>query len=411
MTTIDVNRRAFMLAGASALALPAAAQAVVTPEAFNGWVAAAEARALLEGVSDTSIRAARQGLMLNPSLIRPAGAQPESKRVGTYVKSLIAGDGPIALRKLGQFPRIRDIQAQLGVPASVLVAFWGRESGYGRDFGSLDVFSTLASLGAAQRGATDWTAEYVAALTMLDRRVRPRAQLTGSAAGALGHTQLMPTSYLTYGMDFDGDGRADVWTPSPLDALASAARHIQDTPTAEGAVPDGGNAWKRGQGWIEPVRLPPGFDLSAIEVEETKLTMAEWAGRGVRPTGGTSGSDIGLAASLAMPAGIGGPALLLMPNYDVFERYNPSRTYALGVGLLARHIEGRAPVVWPEETPLSLEDRQAAQRGLAALGFYGGPIDGDLGRGSRKALRAWQRSVGRTADGYLTPQIVALLRR
>ena len=406
-----MNRRHFLVAGAALLGAPACAQPVVTREAFDSWVAAAEASATLNGVSEASIKAARVGLAMNPGLIRPAGAQPESKRVGIYVKSLIGGDGPIALKKLAQFPRIRDIQTQLGVPASVLVAFWGRESGYGRDFGSLDVFSTLASLGAAQRGATDWTAEYVAALTILDRRVRPRAQLTGSAAGALGHTQLMPSSYLTYGMDFDGDGRADIWSPSPLDALASAARHIQDVPAADGPVPPVGKAWKRGQGWIEPARLPLGFDLTKVEVEETKLTLGEWAALGLRPTGGLAASDLGLSASLALPAGVNGPALLLLPNYDVFERYNPSRTYALGVGLLARHIEGRAPVAWPDETPLTLDDRQAAQRGLTALGFYSGPIDGDLGRGSRKAVRAWQKSVGRPADGYLTSDAVTLLRR
>ncbi len=110
-----------------------------------------------------------------------------------------------------------------------------------------------------------------------------------------------------------------------------------------------------------------------------------------------------------LPAGRNGPALLLLPNYDVFERYNPSRTYALGVGLLARHIEGSAPVAWPDEAPLTLAERQSAQRALQSLGLYGGPIDGDLGSGSRRAVRAWQRSKKRPADGYLTGEIVQTL--
>ena len=114
-------------------------------------------------------------------------------------------------------------------------------------------------------------------------------------------------------------------------------------------------------------------------------------------------------AKLALPAGAGGPALLLLPNYDVFERYNPSRTYALGVGLLARHVDGRAPVAWPDEAPLTLTERQSAQRALQGQGLYAGPIDGDLGSGSRRAIRKWQRDHGLSADGYLTSQIVQAL--
>jgi membrane-bound lytic murein transglycosylase B len=329
--------------------------------------------------------------------------------VGRYVTSLIGGDGARARAKRAENPRMADIEDRLGVPASVLTAFWGRESSYGADFGRLDVFSTLATMGTTGRGSTDWAGEYVAALTIVDRGMRSREALRGSAAGAMGHTQLMPSSYLKYGEDFDRDGRVDVWSTSPLDALASAARHIQDAPADGAPLPTDGRAWQRGRGWIVPVTLPPGFDVNQIEVEETAMASSGWAAIGVRPDEPWSSADRDLLARLALPAGKGGPALLLLPNYEVFERYNPSRTYALGVGLLARHIEGKPPVAWPDEKPLTLAERQSAQRALQAQGLYGGPIDGDLGSGSRRAVRAWQRQRGLSADGYLTSEIVQAL--
>ena len=402
-----MNRRAFLAASAAALASPAFAQ---TPEdAFNGFVAAVELKAQSAGISSPTIALARQGLAYNPSLARPAGADPESRRVGRYVTSLIAGEGQRARVKRAENPRLADIERDFGVPASVLTAFWGRESSYGADFGKLDVFSTLATMGTVGRGSTDWAGEYVAALTIVDRGLRAREALKGSGAGAMGHTQLMPSSYLKYGEDFDRDGRVDVWATSPLDALASAARHIQDAPTAGPPLPPEGRAWQRDRGWVVPVSLPPAFDLNQIDVEVTAMPSSGWAAIGVRPDEPWSTLDRDLPAKLALPAGKAGPAMLLLPNYDVFERYNPSRTYALGVGLLARHIDGKPALAWPEEKPLTLAERQSAQRALQDQGLYNGPIDGDLGSGSRRAVRAWQRQRGLSADGYLTSELVQAL--
>ena len=224
-----MNRRAFLAASAAAVAAPAFAQ---TPEdGFDAFVAAAEKRAADANISGPTIALARQGLAFNPSLVKPAGADPEARRVGRYVTSLINGDGQRARAKRADNPRMADIEDRFGVPASVLTAFWGRESSYGADFGRLDVFSTLATMGTTGRGSTDWAGEYVAALRIVDRGLRAREALRGSGAGAMGHTQLMPSSYLKYGEDFDRDGRVDVWNASPLDALASAARHIQDAPS------------------------------------------------------------------------------------------------------------------------------------------------------------------------------------
>ena len=408
-----VLSRRRILAGAVALtATSGLAWGQAATNDFGAWVDAAEAAALLAGISQQTIRAAREGLTFNANLVRPAGAQAESGRVGPYVTRLVSGDAPLARNKRAQFPRIAEIERRLGVPASVLIAFWGRESGYGRNMGNLDVFSTLATLGSARSGSsTNWTGEYLAALQIVERGSRARALLRGSSAGALGHTQLMPTSYLTYGMDFDGDGRADVWGPSPLDALASAARHIQGAPISGPAIPPTGLAWRRGGGWIEPVTLTAPLNFDQIEVDVSALTPEQWASAGVRRSapGPWREADRGAAATLALPAGLSGPAFLLLPNYAVFERYNPSRTYALGVGLLARAIDGAPGVIWPTETVIALSDRMAAQRALTTLGFYSGRIDGDFGRGGRSAIRRWQRSQRRPADGYITPEVVAAL--
>jgi len=410
-----VRRRDLIAAMAAGLAWPAMPRAqAATAADFTAWVSAAEAAALLAGVSQRTVSDARSGLAFNPSLIRPAGAQSESGRVGPYVQRLVTSDTGVARARRAANPQIAQIEARYGVPGSVLVAFWGRESGYGRDMGGLDVFSTLATLGSARAGSsTDWTAEYVAALRIVEQRARPRAAMRGSGAGAMGHTQLMPTSYLTYGEDFDGDGRVDVWSASPLDALASAARHVQHVPAAQGAIPQQGAAWRRGGRWLEPVRLTRPLDFSQVEVEVTRLPPAGWEARGVRriAPGAWNSVDQDQAAALALPAGLNGPAFLLFPNFGVFEAYNPSRTYALAVGLLARAIDGATGVEWPAETPISIADRQAAQRALTALGLYSARIDGDLGSGSRAAIRRWQRSQNLPADGYLTAAMVAQMTR
>ena len=219
----------------------------------------------------------------------------------------------------------------------------------------------------------------------------------------MGQTQLMPTNYLKYGVDFDGDGRIDVWGSS-LDALASAANHL-----AKAA------GWRPGESWLEEVDLPAAFDLKRVEVEVTAMRPAEWEAMGVRRASGTpwSAADRAAPARLLLPAGLHGPAFLAFPNYDAFEAYNPSLPYAVGVGLLAEFAAGRTVLrkPWPAEAPLSREAQMAAQAGLGRLGFYSGKIDGDLGRASRKALRDWQLSTGRPRDGHLDAEGVAALTR
>ena len=404
-------RRRELILGAAALAAagPAFGQTaggddaeMLTQSRFDDWVGDIRGRAILEGVSSDTWDLALQGLTPDPVVIaRRAAAAETNQTLTDYVLRLLNGRGRKARAKFLAMPQLDEIELRSGVPGGPLVAFWGMESDYGGNIGDRDVLRATATHGAAGSGGPDWGAEFVAALKILQTRVVPRTRLMGSYAGAIGQTQLMPTNYLKYGVDFDGDGRIDVWGDS-LDALASTARHLTQAA-----------GWRRGESWLEEVALPDSLDWRRIEPEATSQSAAAWEAMGVRRNSGEpwSAADQASSAMLLLPAGLGAPAFLAFPNYAAFEAYNPSLPYAVGVSLLAEMAAGRTPYrrPWPPEPLLATESRMAAQAGLARLGYYAGKIDGDMGKRSRKALRDWQLSTGRPRDGHLTlDQVKAL---
>jgi hypothetical protein len=215
----------------------------------------------------------------------------------------------------------------------------------------------------------------------------------------MGQTQFIPSAYLATAVDGDGDGKRDIWA-SPADALASAANLL-----AKGG-------WARGQSWAREVTVPADFDFSVSE--GPKMVPDAWAALGVLRADGRPWTDADKTAEaqLLAPSGASGPIFLLFPNHFVIRKYNNSVAYALAVGLLADRISGAGPLVrsWPAETPLSLADRMTAQRALAAAGFDPGAPDGVVGIGTRKALRAWQKARGLTADGYLSADMIQRLK-
>jgi lytic murein transglycosylase len=400
-----MNRRGF-LAGAtlalSSASLGRAQTDALTEAEFNDWVGQIRPKALAAGVTDAGWAAALEGLSPDPVVIaRRATAAETNLTLTDYVLALLNGRGRKARAKYASVPQLPAIRERFGVPGGPLVAFWGMESDYGANIGDRDVLRAVATHGAAGSGGADWAAEFVAAAKVLQSGVIARGAMVGSYAGAMGQTQLMPTNYLAYGVDFDGDGRVDVWR-TPVDALASAAAHLKQA-----------SGWRSGESWLEEVSLPADLDLRTIEVEVTQMTPPEWEARGVRRTDGRpwSEADCAAMARLYLPAGLGRPAFLALPNYDAFEDYNPSLAYAVGVCLLAKYAQGEAPYLhdWPAEVQLSRETRMAAQAGLAKLGYYDGKIDGDFGRRSRKALRDWQLSAGLPRDGHLTPEAAKAL--
>jgi len=236
-------------------------------------------------------------------------------------------------------------------------------------------------------------------LRMIQDGDATRQQMHGSWAGAMGQTQLIPEVFLSTAVDGDGDGKRDIWNSAP-DALASAANLM---------ARDG---WRRGEAWARQVTLPADFDYGLAE--GPKHTPGEWAGLGARRADGLPWGDIDkdTPVQLILPAGAAGPAFLIFPNHMVIRRYNNSTAYALSVGLLADRVSGMGPltVAWPDEPPMSMDDRVGAQRALAALGYDPGAADGVIGINTRVALRAWQKAKGLSADAHLTQALSLQLR-
>jgi membrane-bound lytic murein transglycosylase B len=407
-----MDRRLFMgLAGAMmAMGLPraGAAQEPSVPVlgapsgdlGFDGWLADFKSRALAGGWSQDLLERELTGLTPDPRVLGLDRRQPElSKPIGDYIRGVVADDRiTMGQARRASLTGLSAIEARFGVPGQVLVAIWGVETGFGAVMGQYDVIRSMATLAAQGRRRAWAEAQILAALKIISAGEATREQLKGSWAGAMGQTQFLPETYVSTAVDFEGDGRRDIWGSS-VDALASAANLLLK------------GGWKPGQPWAREVLLPEGFDLGLSEGPNLAPTV--WAGLGLRPADGWgwTAKDADLPASLILPAGAKGPAFLIFANHMAIRSYNNATAYALAVGLLADRIAGAAPLVtpWPVETPLSHADRVGAQLALAQLGFDVGAADGVIGLRTRKALRSWQASVGIGADGYLTLEGVQAL--
>ncbi|HZZ90041.1 MAG TPA: lytic murein transglycosylase [Caulobacteraceae bacterium] len=406
-----MNRRLFLGAALGACSLPPSASADIQPagmlgaagdSAFLDWLNGFYARELASGWSTVVLSQVLSGLAPDPRVLAHNASQPEfALPIGAYVQRNVT-EGAIAMgrRRRDGVAQLPQIQQTYGVPASVLTAIWAMESGFGANQGDMDVVRCLATLAAEDPRRKAWAeGELEACLKIVASKAAPRSALKGSWAGAMGQTQLIPSTFLSTAVAADGRGRPDIWNSS-ADALASAANLLAKA------------GWKRGECWAQEVRLASGFDYGLSE--GPKQPPAWWAEKGARRADGRpwTAADAAEPAVLLLPSGAGGPAFLAFPNHFVIRTYNNSIAYALSVGLLADRIGGAAPLVtpWPQETPLSLADRMAAQEALARLGYSPGPPDGQIGLGTRQALRAWQKERGLPADGYLTPTLVSRLK-
>ncbi|MES1163635.1 MAG: lytic murein transglycosylase, partial [Rhizobacter sp.] len=300
--------------------------------------------------------------------------------------------------KLAQFRAEADAaSARYGVPASIVVAIWGMESGYGANYGDISTIDALATL-AFEGRREEWArGQLLAALKILQRGDIDRAHMIGSWAGAMGQTQFLPSAFLAYAVDADGDGRRDIWG-SMADVMASTANFLARS------------GWQADQPWGTEVRLPPGFDVGRAD-GELKQASAQWAAEGVRTMDGAPLPELAQAA-LLLPAGARGPAFLIGPNLRAILRYNNSTSYALAVCLLAQGIEGGASVQapWPRDlVTLTRAQLLEMQTALNQLGFASGTPDGMMGPATREGLRGYQRSVGLPADGYPDVDLVRRL--
>lgn len=288
--------------------------------------------------------------------------------------------------------------ADYGVPPRYLLAFWGLETNYGSYLGKVPTLNALATLACDKRRSGFFAAEFVDALRLVQRESLPPMQLQGSWAGAVGHTQFMPSSYLRHAVDGDGDEKIDLWR-SERDALASGANFLRNL------------GWQPGERWGRQVRLPDDFPYQLAGLHEQR-PLSFWSAEGVTRVDGGPLPPVALTASLLLPAGHRGPAFLVYENFRVAMRWNQSQSYALSVGLLADQMVGMPAVSFADvpDDSLSKADLELAQETLNQLGYDAGNPDGILGSQTRSALRAFQLDNALPADAYPDPSTLAALR-
>jgi len=371
------------------------AQATVTKaehdQKFALWVVEFSAIARKAGISEATLHIAFDPIRFLPSVIDLDRAQPEFTRsVWDYLDNALAAQritrGQDKLQQLST--QAVAITARYGVPREIVVAIWGMESNYGSNFGDISTVDALATLGFEGRREAWASDQLLAALKILQSGDIDRTQMIGSWAGAMGQTQFLPSNFLAYAVDADGDGRRDLWG-SAADVMASTANFLASS------------GWQAGQPWGTEVRLPPSFDYVRAD-DNVRQTSATWAKEGVQSMNGTplpalTDSSIWLASSA------GGPAFLIGPNFRAILRYNNSTSYALAVSLLAQRLAGGPQVQasWPRDVQaLTRNQLLTLQTVLNTQGFDSGPPDGMMGPATRRGIRQYQRSLGLPADGY-----------
>ena len=365
---------------------------------FQYWLRAFKDRATAQGISPTVVDAALQNVRYDADVIRRDRNQSEfTKTIWEYLDSAASdtriANGKTALAK--HRSTLEAIEAEYGVEKEVVVAVWGLESAYGGYRGRSNVIQSLATLAFDGRRGAFFEEQLIAALRILQSGDTTAANMTGSWAGAMGHTQFIPTSYLDYAVDFTGDGRRDIWSDDPTDALASTAAYLKRF------------GWTKGQPWGVEVQIPSGFNFTLAKRSITKAPSA-WAQLGVVDMNGRAVPDHG-PASVLLPVGGSGATFLIFDNFEVIERYNTADAYVIGVGHLSDRIAGGGPIQspWPrEDRALTLKERKELQTRLTEKGFDTQGIDGKIGPLTIEAVRSFQQAEGLKPDRYASPNVL-----
>ena len=359
---------------------------------FDKCIAELQSKAKQQGFSAQIVNDVLANLQLQPRVIELDRSQPEfTQTFANYYYRRVTPErikrGQDLLKK--HEPYLAGLTKKYGVPGRYLVAFWGLETNFGSYLGTMPILDSLATLACDQRRSEFFTVELMQALTLLQRESLTPDTLRGSWAGAMGHTQFMPSAYNRYAIDGDGDDRINLWQ-SELDALASGANYLAHL------------GWQKGERWGREILLPADFAYSRTSLSN-RLALNEWKMLGVKFANGATIPEIDMEASVLLPAGHKGPAFLVYANFNVMMRWNRSEYYALAVGLLADQLIGAGQLTQPpstEEVALSRITVEKMQQQLNSLGFDAGEIDGIMGSSTRSALRSYQASNGLVADGY-----------
>ncbi|MGB6389257.1 MAG: lytic murein transglycosylase [Methyloceanibacter sp.] len=372
-------------------------------QSFSTWVEKFWPTAKSAGITRATYDRAFKGMTPDPKVLEAANFQPEYvKPVGEYVDRVVS-DKRIAMGKqmLEENKALLDVlEKKYGVDRTIIIAIWGVESNYGTQPGDMNVIRSLATLAYTGTKAKFARQQLISALKILQRGDISFELMNGSWAGAMGHTQFIPTTYQGYAVDHDGDGKRNIWGDVP-DALASTASYLKHS------------KWHAGETWGYEVALPKGFNPKKVS-EKTMKTLGAWQKLGITRVGGEAFPRPGDKATLYAPAGADGPAFLVLNNFRSILRYNQSNSYALGVGHLADRIKGYGPFVhpWPtDENHLSLDQRKELQQLLVAQGLLEGDIDGVIGPATLEAVKTYQRKNGMGVDGFPSLTILERLRK
>ncbi len=369
---------------------------------YDTWVAGFRGRAAAAGIDQSTISSAFRTAGYLPGVIERDRHQTEFTRTLEDYLAIAASDdristGKTMLRKHGSV--LSAIEGKYGVEANVVTAIWGLESRYGARRGNVPVISALSTLAYDGRRGAFFESQLMAALKILQNGDVSTANMTGSWAGAMGHTQFIPTSYQAYAVDFRGDGRRDIWSDDPTDALASTAAYLKRS------------GWKKGQPWGVEVRLPKGFNTKQTG-RGTKRNPSDWAAQGVRDMNARTVPNHG-AASILIPSGAAGPAFMVFKNFTVISRYNNSVLYVIGIGHLSDRLVGGSPIKGafpPDAQGMTIDDRRELQQRLTQAGFDTDGTDGVIGPNTKTAISAYQRSIGLPATGTPSPALLQRLR-
>ena len=388
------------LATPAVLGLPHRAEAAQT---FGQWIERFWPTARAAGIKRETYDLAFKGMTPDPKVIEAANFQPEYKKpIGEYVDRVVSDKRVTGgKQKLEENKALLDIlEKRYGVDRTIIIAIWGVESNYGTQPGDMNVIRSLATLAYYNTKASFARQQLITALKILQRGDISVEAMNGSWAGAMGHTQFIPTTYQAYAVDYDGDGKRNIWNDVP-DALASTASYLKHS------------NWQAGQTWGYEVTLPKGLNPKKYS-ERTLKSVGEWQKLGVRRVNSEAFPRPGDKAGLYAPAGTAGPVFLVLNNFRSILRYNNATSYALGVGHLADRLKGYGPFVhpWPtDENHLSLDQRVELQKLLVAKGLLVGDTDGIIGPATLEAVKTFQRGKGMPVDGFPSRTILEMLRK
>lgn len=396
------NRTAIFAATTALLAVSGLAPAYAQGGDFRDCLQSIKAEAVRQGVPGAVADRAFQNLTPDQKVVDLDSRQPEfSLTYGKYVGNAVTAERIAkGQQKLAQYRSLLGgLEHEYGVPPQYLIAFWGMETNYGAFLGDFQVVRSVATLACMTRRLAFFSNETVQALRILATNGMTSQQMRGSWAGAMGNMQFMPSTFVKYGVDRDGNGRIDLWNSMP-DAFASAANFLR------------GIGFKPGLPSSDEVVLPRNFPLEEADTTVEKPVRA-WATMGVKRANGQPLPASDEPSSIILPAGWRGPAFILYPNFKAVMNWNRSTLYALSIGILAQQIAGGPAVMQrppDDDQPLSHDTVVDMQMRLARLGLYSDETDGLLGPKTRSAVRMFQKKVGLPADGHPTPEVVQRLQ-